>query len=729
MTEHAELEIRLRFGPDANKVRLEPSLRLPGSDALREPPGGEDLVADFDLEGLEALWLAGDHEAYGQKLTACLFAPPAVRDFLARARQSAQAQDPPLPLRLRLRAGAGAYEMHRLCWELLHDPEHPGRLLATDENVLLSRYLTSSDFRPVRTRPQAGIRALVVVANPANLQRYQGEGGRALAPVDVAGELERAREALRPIPVTALCSAHDVDCRGRPTLDEMVEHLRDGYEVLYLVAHGALSKEGEPLLWLEDAGGQADVVTADDTRRTDGRRVSGLVTRLSQMPRLPRLVILASCQSAGEGDEPASPNTRVLSALGPRLAEAGVPAVVAMQGSVTMATVAQFMPVLFRELRRDGQIDRAVAAARQAVQERSDWWMPVLFTRLESGQLFSRRGRAVGDEPEAFWTRLLKDIGRAKCTPFLGPGVTADLLPSPSDLARTLAQEYDYPLPDCDSLVRVGQFVATHGYAGLCEDMVQSLVAGYRRRMGLPHEPGGPEVSLSQAVASSNWSERVQTLLDGEIHHQLADLHLPLYVTTNFDNFMTLALQASRPAEERDRVRRVALAWREEPTDEAGHEHSTLVPPPSGQDPVILHLFGTDDDLLSMVLTEDDYLDYLARVFRDHQALLPGNAKSIVASTSLLFLGYDLHDLAFKVILRGLLPNLDLKRWKRRHVAVQLEPSAVDQAHYREVVGYLQDYFSMSYEVQVDVYWGSVHQFVSELHDRWTGWQQEQGHG
>jgi hypothetical protein len=729
MTDHAELEIRLRLGPDANKARLEPSLRLPGSDAPLEPPGGEDLVADFDLEGLEALWLAGDYEAYGQKLTACLFAASAVRTFLARARAATQVQDPPLPLRLRLRAGAGASEMHRLCWELLHDPEYPDRLLATDENVLLSRYLTSSDFRPVRTRPQAAIRALVVVANPANLHRYQGEEGRALAPVNVAEELERAREALRPIPITALCSADDLDCRGRPTLDEMVDHLRDGYDVLYLVAHGALSKDGEPLLWLEDAGGQADVIAADDTWRPDGRRVSGLVSRLSEMPRLPRLVILASCQGAGVGDERASPDTHVLSALGPRLAEAGVPAVVAMQGSITMATVAKFMPALFKELRRDGQIDRAVAAARQAVQERSDWWMPVLFTRLESGELFSRHGRAVGDEPEAFWTRLLKDIGREKCTPFLGPDVTADLLPSPSDLARTLALEYDYPLPDCDSLVRVGQFVATHGYAGLCEDVVQSLVAGYRRRTGLPHEPGGPEVSLTEAVESSNWSERVQTLLDGEIHHQLADLHLPLYVTTNFDNFMTLALRARLPAEERDRVRRVALAWREQPSDEAGHEHSSLVPPPSRQDPVVLHLFGTDDDLLSMVLTEDDYLDYLARVFRDHQTLLPGNAKATVAKSSLLFLGYDLHDLAFKVILRGLLPNLNLKRWKRRHVAVQLEPSAVDQAHYKDVVDYLQDYFSTSYDVQVDVYWGSVHQFVSELHDRWTAWQQEQSHG
>jgi hypothetical protein len=60
-----------------------------------------------------------------------------------------------------------------------------------------------------------------------------------------------------------------------------------------------------------------------------------------------------------------------------------------MQGNVTMDTVEQFMPDFFRELQRDGQIDRAVTVARGAVRERHDWWVPVLFTRLASGQLFT----------------------------------------------------------------------------------------------------------------------------------------------------------------------------------------------------------------------------------------------------------------------------------------------------------------------------------------------------
>ncbi|MEI6180520.1 MAG: hypothetical protein WCP31_07185 [Chloroflexales bacterium] len=72
--------------------------------------------------------------------------------------------------------------------------------------------------------------------------------------------------------------------------------------------------------------------------------------------------------------------------LGPRsgyLARAGVAAVLAMQGTVPVATVTRLLPALFRELGRDGVVDRALAAARVALALHGDaaWWVPVLFLR------------------------------------------------------------------------------------------------------------------------------------------------------------------------------------------------------------------------------------------------------------------------------------------------------------------------------------------------------------
>ncbi len=200
--------------------------------------------------------------------------------------------------------------------------------------------------------------------------------------------------------------------------------------------------------------------------------------------------------------------------------------------------------------------------------------------------------------------------------------------------------------------------------------------------------------------------------MESEIHHQLAALNLPLYITTNFDNFMTLALEQVRQAE----PRRETVRWRELLKRDASRPHYDLDPPPSAEEPVVIHLFGTDDDLLSMVLTQDDYLDYLATISRDHEYLLPTSVHEALASTTLLFLGYRLEDLDLKVIMRGLLTNLDLERWGMLHVAVQIDAPTIDEAKNQEVIRYFQRYFSRS---KIDVYWGSTHQFVTDLYTRW----------
>ena len=75
-----------------------------------------------------------------------------------------------------------------------------------------------------------------------------------------------------------------------------------------------------------------------------------------------------------------------------------------------------------------------------------------------------------------------------------------------------------------------------------------------------------------------------------------------------------------------------------------------------------------------------------------------------------------------KVILRGLLANLDLERWGMLHVAVQIESSVADRAKLEEVTRYFQKYFANS---KIDVYWGNTEQFVADLHARWQEYGRE----
>lgn len=319
---------------------------------------------------LEALNLeVTDPTAYGQALAAMLFSDPALAKGWAKA---SGIQLFGVPLRVRLDVHYSAPELHTVRWETLRDPDS-GTPLFTNDQVRFSRFLSSGSLQPARRARESQIRALIVVANP-DLSSYPR-----LAPITVEDEVMRAREGLKGAHLTVL------DQPRQATLDTIVTALRDGrgFDLLYLVAHGALI-DGEPRLWLSDEEGKAKVV--------EGR---ALVDRLRDMQHKPRLVVLASCQSAASGNSPTAEEARgaaaegsARSALAPLLIEAGIPAVLAMQGNFSMRTNKLFMSTFFRELLRDGVIDRALSVARSDVRERPDWWMPVLFMRLANGQLW-----------------------------------------------------------------------------------------------------------------------------------------------------------------------------------------------------------------------------------------------------------------------------------------------------------------------------------------------------
>ena len=357
----ANLEIFL-FRRDAGNESVSYGIELRFAAAGSETEKSESGTTPLRTDDPELRALGLDPAAYGSYLAAKLLAERAMRSFFDQARAAAQAQD--APLRLRLKVAPDAPELHSLHWETLRLPGAISPLL-TGENLTFSRYLDSNDWRRVRPRSAADIRALVAVADPSDAARFK------LAPVNKEQELAAARAGLGGIPATELTT------RGQVTLNNIVALLRDGCDILYLVAHGMLV-DGEPWLFLEKEDGTAD--------RVAGRE---LAARIAELEDRPRLAVLVSCQSAGTGEaEPGSRDNGTLAGLGPRLAEAGVPAVIAMQGNVTMKTAEAFMPVFFRELRRDGLADRAMAVARGAVRDRPDWWMPVLFTPLKSGRVW-----------------------------------------------------------------------------------------------------------------------------------------------------------------------------------------------------------------------------------------------------------------------------------------------------------------------------------------------------
>lgn len=365
-----ELELNLRAGQPGTYA-LSLRLQHPGSDADAEL--ASDLPAPLDQAAL--LTALGDHETYGRLLSAMVFADPQARQAWGEARAFVRGAGGALRLRLRL----GAEELHSLCWEALRDPD-TDEALASSGSVLLSRYLPSRSLRPVRIPARGELSALVVAAAPTNLEKY------GLAPLRAADEADRACQSLGLRSTVVLGPAG----APRATLEQLTKALEREPHILYLVCHGRKLDAGT-LLWLEDDDGRSAPVHGAE-----------LVKVIRRLGRRPLLAVLAACMSAGRAHDDGA-----LAALAPQLARAGIAAVVAAQGNITLRTSARLFPALFQELYKDGEIDRALAAARFGVRHEPDWALPVLFLRARGGRLW-REGAlmppALPQAPGAGWT-------------------------------------------------------------------------------------------------------------------------------------------------------------------------------------------------------------------------------------------------------------------------------------------------------------------------------------
>src|SRR5690606_19717151 len=75
---------------------------------------------------------------------------------------------------------------------------------------------------------------------------------------------------------------------------------------------------------------------------------------------------------------------------------------------------------------------------------------------------------------------------------------------------------------------------------------------------------------------------------------------------------------------------------------------------PTPENPLVYHLFGRLDQPESVVLTEDDYFQYLIGVTRNI-GLVPMSVQEAMTNRALLFLGFHLEEWDFRVLFQSLL--------------------------------------------------------------------------
>jgi hypothetical protein len=278
---------------------------------------------------------------------------------------------------------------------------------------------------------------------------------------------------------------------------------------------------------------------------------------------------------------------------------------------------------------------------------------------------------------------VVRAMRRGRVTPVLGAGVNlcgrtectdeswyGRFPPSARELTSRLVRRFELPRDAAAELLRVSQYIyETRGGEGPLFDELHDVFA---------HAFAPTDVHKFLAA------------LPGRLRRRGIRVNSPVIVTTNYDDLMERALErrgekydllvymANGPHEGKfcHRPPGGALVPINDPDDlGAGADPATAVDPSARTVLLKLHGFADQDrpDDESYVITEDHYIEYLARI--DLDSLLPKTVLAVLRNSHLLFFGYSLRDWN----LRAMLHKLRTERLSDRDWwAVQLGPDPLE---------------------------------------------------
>jgi hypothetical protein len=128
-------------------------------------------------------------------------------------------------------------------------------------------------------------------------------------------------------------------------------------------------------------------------------------------------------------------------------------------------------------------------------------------------------------------------------------------------------------------------------------------------------------------------------------HALLARLPASIYLSATPDSLLVDALTANGRPPSVDFAR-----WRPRLRNDPSSLFNGPNKPPasSRQNPLVFYMFGTLDNVDSLVVTEDDFFDYLIQVVSDKDnTVIPLDVRTALAENALMLLGFDLDDWAF----------------------------------------------------------------------------------
>ncbi|HSF50005.1 MAG TPA: SIR2 family protein, partial [Nitrososphaeraceae archaeon] len=286
------------------------------------------------------------------------------------------------------------------------------------------------------------------------------------------------------------------------------------------------------------------------------------------------------------------------------------------------------------------------------------------------------------------WDNLIYYIKEQQCVPFVG----ADTWSSKgvlSNLSEDWTALYDYPFEDSSQLSRVAQFIAID--------------------KGDPMYPKRALSKMLREIKPPDFSK-----VKDSPYLTLSSLNLPIYITTNYDHTLEEALRFHKKNPQSEVCR-----WFDDLKTylDNANKRSILKSSkyqPSRDEPLVYHLHGDMDIPQSMVLTERDYIQFVINLSKEKEKyIFPPILRAALATSSLLFIGYSLEELNFRIIFQAVL-GLQVGDLRETSISVQLPPR-LSQNKQKKALKYLREYIK---DQKVYVYWGNSESFCNDLSKR-----------
>ena len=286
-----------------------------------------------------------------------------------------------------------------------------------------------------------------------------------------------------------------------------------------------------------------------------------------------------------------------------------------------------------------------------------------------------------------------------------------------------------YPMPDSSNLAQVAQyhFVQRNDDPSARTELLSFLKNFLWNMANTEVEDPALAAGLQSRIEAMRFSDLVEELdypkfPDGteDPLRLLARFPLRYYITTSQSDFVERALEA----EGKTPCTQICF-WSGEMAN-IRKEHRTITDEfnASSTNPIVYHLYGLEEYPQTIVLSEDDYINFLISISQNSNTLhptIPLYLRRAVGESQLLLIGFQPSDWDFRVLFR-LIMNFRTEGFSPRGMLIQLEDKDNEGSN-ANAIEYLKRYFGRK---SFDIVWSDADRFVQDLWNTWDTLRQDQ---